>query len=167
MTNLALSIYVQSKLITCFPQITLVLLVHFRITRLVLLVNEVKGKMSKTGKFLSSDKLKNLKILAYTVHFQNNQSINKCTQVDETILLKLSNTCIRDNKSLTWEDNWVNLWVFPQYPDHEAGEIQRVDELSAGGSSTPNCEGGVVLCKGVTSSLIWHCVSMHTQSIVI
>lgn len=87
MTNLALSIYVQSKLITCFPQISLVLLVHFRITRLVLLVKEVEGKMSKTGKFLSSDKLQNLKILAYTVHFQNNQSLNKCTQVDATKLL--------------------------------------------------------------------------------
>lgn len=52
MTNLALSIYVQSKLITCFPQVSLVLL-HYRITRLALFVNEVKGRTSKTGKFLS------------------------------------------------------------------------------------------------------------------
>lgn len=45
----------------------------------------------------------------------------------------------------TREDDGVDLGVLSEDPNHEAGQIQGVDELSPGGSSAPHCEGGVVL----------------------
>jgi hypothetical protein len=52
---------------------------------------------------------------------------------------------------LTAEDNRVDILVAPQSPDHELGEIARVDELPERLARAGNGERGVVLCGGSAS----------------
>lgn len=45
---------------------------------------------------------------------------------------------MKQNEVTTWQNNWIDFFVFPENPNKQSSEIKRVDELSPGRPTSPN-----------------------------